>query len=637
MTVPPKRRAVVGALLVFTAMMMIFGLTRAPSVTFIDSGELASVASILGIAHPTGYPLFTLLGRLVVMLPLGGEEIVRLNVFASLVTALAVGVAYWLMLELITQTRSARRPAQVRPVPSWMQVAVAGSGALVVGTSTTVWAQAVAIEVYALHLLLISLVLVTFLAGLDEQLRASAGSGRLLVLSAFLLGLAFSNHLTTVLLLPGLAYLYGATLSLARPSLKRLAKLAPWFALGLTPYGYVMIRSAAVPPLDWGHPATMERFLWHVSGKQYRSWIFSSMESAERQLGYFIDRLPQEYWWGALMLAGLGMVVLWKRRRRLFWFLVILFVSCVAYAINYDIHDIDSYFLLAFVVIGCVAAVGASRLADLLSERWGRAFRIVVPVAVLAVAVLQVGLHRSAVDQSDNYLVEDYTTTILESVDSNAVIISYQWDYFVSASLYYQNVRHRRTDVLVIDKELLRRSWYYTMLEQRAPWLVERCRSSIERFLGELDKFEHGLPYGYEAIETSFNAMINDMIAQAMRDRAVYVGPEIEPQFAVGLERVPAGLLFKLRRPDSAIPALGSAQFDIRPTRYRDPLVDGLRFQCAKMLVFKAFWLVQRGDDSEALKALDLAASYRPSMPEIADLRSRIMGRMKGEVPGLPH
>ena len=36
--------------------------TLCPTVDFIDSGELATVAYTLGIAHPTGYPLFTLVG-----------------------------------------------------------------------------------------------------------------------------------------------------------------------------------------------------------------------------------------------------------------------------------------------------------------------------------------------------------------------------------------------------------------------------------------------------------------------------------------------------------------------------------------------------------------------------------------------
>jgi hypothetical protein len=50
------------ALVVSVFAFLVYLKTLAPSVTFIDSGELAAVACTLGIAHPTGYPLFTLLG-----------------------------------------------------------------------------------------------------------------------------------------------------------------------------------------------------------------------------------------------------------------------------------------------------------------------------------------------------------------------------------------------------------------------------------------------------------------------------------------------------------------------------------------------------------------------------------------------
>ena len=61
--------------------------TLAPGLSFIDSGELGTVAATLGVAHPTGYPLFTLLGWLFTRLPLASEVIVRLNIMAAVFCA----------------------------------------------------------------------------------------------------------------------------------------------------------------------------------------------------------------------------------------------------------------------------------------------------------------------------------------------------------------------------------------------------------------------------------------------------------------------------------------------------------------------------------------------------------------------
>jgi hypothetical protein len=621
---PNKKRSVVVGGLVFGVMAIVYQLTRAPSVTFIDSGELATVATVVGIAHPTGYPLFTLLGRLVAVVPLGGEEIVRLNVFASLLTALAAAAFYGLVLIVAQPARASRRSSEASGDPSLAQLAIAAAGALVFGTSVTVWAQSVAVEVYALHLLLIAILIPVYLAGLRAQVRDEQSIGRMLMLAAFVLGLSFSNHLTTVLVLPAFVYLYISTLSLTKASLMRLVRIAPFFLLGLTPYIYLLVRSSSNPVQDWGHPATVGRFFAHVSGAQYRSWIFSGFESASRQFKYFVGRLPEEFSWIALLLAAAGLLYFWKNNRRLFWFLVILFVSCVGYAINYDIHDIDSYFLLAFFVLGLAAAHGMMELGVRVAGRLPRLLRPAVPLACAAVAVLQFVAHRDSVDQSDNFLVEDYTKTILRAVDSNAVVLSYQWDYFVSPSLYFQRVRHERADVAVIDKELLRRSWYFTSLERNWPWLVARSRESIDRFLVQLRKFEGGLPYRAEEIEASYNAMINDLIRSSRIDRPVYVGPEIEPQFGQGLERVPAGLLFKLEEPGRDWGALAHGQMRLRRTRYKDKLVDGLGYQCAKMLVFRALWAGRQARYGEALQALEEARQYSPSMPEIQILKAQI-------------
>src|SRR3970040_1280849 len=67
-------------------------MTMCRSVSFIDAGELAAVACVMGIAHPTGYPLFTLTAHLAHWFSFGGNQIVVLNVFSALVVAFGVGV-----------------------------------------------------------------------------------------------------------------------------------------------------------------------------------------------------------------------------------------------------------------------------------------------------------------------------------------------------------------------------------------------------------------------------------------------------------------------------------------------------------------------------------------------------------------
>ena len=64
--------------------LIVFLVTAAPGVTFTDAGELAGVCTSLGVAHPTGYPLFTIMGHLWTLLPIAESPVFELNLFAGM-------------------------------------------------------------------------------------------------------------------------------------------------------------------------------------------------------------------------------------------------------------------------------------------------------------------------------------------------------------------------------------------------------------------------------------------------------------------------------------------------------------------------------------------------------------------------
>ena len=80
--------------------LILFLATCSPTVNFTDSGELATVAWVGGIAHPPGYPLYTLLSILFIHIPLGNPAW-RLNVLSTLTAALAVGLFYMLIADTL--------------------------------------------------------------------------------------------------------------------------------------------------------------------------------------------------------------------------------------------------------------------------------------------------------------------------------------------------------------------------------------------------------------------------------------------------------------------------------------------------------------------------------------------------------
>jgi hypothetical protein len=612
------------ALFVGLTTLAVYLLTLAPSVSFIDSGELAAVAARLGVAHPTGYPLFSITGSIFSRLPIGSEEIVRLNTMAALLCAGAAAlfaVAVMIMLNAVGRRRSESSIAAARH-PA-IDAAAAVGAALILGFTETFWSQATSVEVYSLHLFLLSGVMLTFVQAAYGASEGEQTGARWWLACAFLLGLAFTNHMTTVLLVPGLVFWFISAHGGWRRSRRDLVRCVPAFLLGLTPYLYLPLRAARDPVPNWGYAATLERFLWHVSGRQYRVWIFSSPEVAWRQLRYFAESVPGEFGYIGLLLAAIGLLALFRSERRALWSTVILFVTCVLYAVNYDIHDIDSYFLLAYWCIAFWASFGLASLGSWAVRRGGRASGP-VPLLLLAPAIVLLVLNFSRLDQSADYGVEDYTRSMFSSLEPNAVVLSYQWDYWVSASYYYQLVRGERADVAVIDKELLRRSWYIRELRHRHSGLMEACRGETDAFLAELDKFEHDRPYNAVVIQGRFERMISSLLTKSMSHRPVYVTAEIEPEFTRGFQRVPAGLAFRLFA-DTLYHETPPPVFSFREIRKSSKMNDFLKKLYADAaLAWGEYRFARLHSPNDLEKAAKLSISYDSTHPGARELNRRL-------------
>jgi len=290
----------------------VYGTTLSPTVNFIDSGELAAVACTLGVAHPTGYPLFTLLGWVFAHLSLASEPIIRLNLMAALFCSVGVYLFYQLMFHLLTVVSRRSSALRTRGDDSQHFCILVSSAAasFLLAYSETYWKQALSVEVYSLHVLLLSLVLLTFLRAAIPKDEQQEMRHRWWYLFAFALGLSFTNHMTTILLLPGTIYCYVATQGNTRESWRRGLLMGLPFLLGLSLYLYLPLRALQSPVMNWGNPVTTEGLLWHLTGKQYRVWIFSSTEAAGRQLSYFLNSLPGEMAFVGTALALIGVVIL---------------------------------------------------------------------------------------------------------------------------------------------------------------------------------------------------------------------------------------------------------------------------------------------------------------------------------------
>ncbi|HRN26974.1 MAG TPA: DUF2723 domain-containing protein [Ignavibacteriaceae bacterium] len=605
-------------------------LTIAPSVIEIDTGELATVQCTLGIAHPTGYPIYTMLGYLFSLLPLPFSKIFQMNLLAAIYCAAAVtifSITVKLVLDNLntfqfnkikkekTKKKKQSDKSKVVSIHSTfvlsdnVKIIAAVFSGLFLALSKTFWFQSTSVEVYSLHLLLITIVIFVLIkAFLFFDFEKSIS--KYWIVFAVTLALGFSNHMTTLLIIPGVAYLYFAKNGFNTKSIKQIIfMLLIFFPILILIYSYLPIRASQNPLMNWGNPTDWEHIIRHISGQQYQVWLFSSSEAAAKQFNYFIENLPKEFSL-TLIIVIVGLIVSFIYARKFFIFNMIVFLSTVLYSINYDINDIDSYFLLAYISLAFFAVFG---IVQVITFAVRNKMKIIIPISILILFLgLQFYSNYDQVNQKNNFIYEDYTKTLINSLPKNSIVFSYQWDYFISAAYYFQLVENFRKDVTIIDKELLRRSWYYNQLETNHPNLLKGIKPEVEQFIEALKPFEREQKdkTNNQLLESLYRKIMTGLISTNIIKHDYFIAPELvngemkrgEFQLPEGYTLVPYLFLFKVVNTGDYVNA-PLPDFKIRFESRDDKYVTSLRGFIASMLISRALYEVQ-------FNKLDIARTY---------------------------
>lgn len=497
--------------------LFLYWQTSYPSVAYIDSGELAVVNQTLGIAHPTGYPLYTLIGRLFTLLPF--ELIATQILLGMLCTTAAVVITLFVMRGLLPR-RQESFPDATRAVIDrqdgnpdgaisnlWNTFLLVSLGLLLI-VSPLFWAQGVSNEVYSLHLVFLSLLLFVVL---------QPYSNRNLILGGYLTGLSFGNHMSTILIVPMIvAYLIVNRRAVFRaPKMIVIAIAAGLSAASI--YLYLPIRSTLDPIFNWGQPSTWENFVRQVSGWQYQVWMFSrSSDELGAQLVKFAQILyaqfPFPFW--LVIIAGLYYGV--RTRRTLSVYLLILMCSNLIYSLNFSIPDIDNYLLPSVTALFLFGVIGMLSLANLKP-----AFRYLAPPSIALFVVWGVAANWGTHDESRNTSALDGVHNYYKSVEPNALILCADWD-FVSPWLYSHFHLKERPDITIVDPELVRRSWYPNWIRHTDRELYDFIKPEVDAFLPHVRRFEREEEYDPNAIEATYRAILLKLAAHPQRP--VYFG-----------------------------------------------------------------------------------------------------------------
>jgi len=465
-----KRTDAVLAALLCAFVLGVYGRTLCPTLYWGDCGELAAAAYTLGITHPTGYPVWTMLAKGWSFLFPFGTFIWRLNVLSALIGTAAVGSVF-----LGARTLGLSRPAAL----------MCGG---VFAFSCTFWQQCLFAETYSLTACWCAVLL-----GLAFRWRARGCRPADLFPLAIAYGFAMTNGQINTLFVPGfLAFALWSDPGLRKwrlPALRlfwlRLVGLA---CLPLLSYAYLPLRARARPAVNWGDPSTPFAFWYHVTGRAYAPLMFHAPPAQARLMfSVWARNLNGEFAWPLVALAVYGLVVLARRAPQSAFLLGWVIVADVVFTINYPVYNHYIYFLPCYVSLALLFGTGADDLAQKVVLRVSgerkRLFETVTALCLLLLVPFQLVAHWQRSDLHRAWACYDYGHNLLASVPPGGILADNSEDTSWSAITYLQKVEGFRPDVTPVQCQVLaalydahyRRwanFWYWDQLTRRDPWMA---------------------------------------------------------------------------------------------------------------------------------------------------------------------
>jgi len=406
------------AIVLGLATFSIYSLGACRTIYVGDSGELVAAVHTLGIPHPSGYPLYVLLGKLWTLLIPAGSIAFRMSLFSAVCAAAAVSGLYLLgrRLELTAPT--------------------ALFSSLLLAFSPSFWSQANIQRVYSLNALFLVMALSLAVAWFQKR------DSRWLVAALFVAALGATNHTYMGIFLLALAIFAGIT----EPGLLRrprvLVASALSVVLGLLPYLYLPLRSRTNPRLDWGNPETIRATLDVILRREAweRAWIESPVDLLIIA-GDLLRQIGAELYLLGAILATLGMF----RARKRGWPLLLLLLAALGNFLTMALHGSRSdlfiwhrYYIPTFIVFALLAGLGLEVVRERLSSRFAAA-ALVLPMVMLLVGYPQF-------DRSRYRVAEDFSRTLLSTLPPGAHL-SASDDNILFVLIYLQLVEGVRPDV----------------------------------------------------------------------------------------------------------------------------------------------------------------------------------------------
>ena len=361
---------------IFLFFLILYTLTLAPGVTARDSGEYLTAIRVMGIPHPSGAPLYVIIGKLFSWLPIKNFPW-RVNFLSALSGALTLFFLFRLLRSFSSGV--------LFPLLS----------TLFFGTSLSFWQNSTRTEVYTLKTVFL---LISFYLLFRRKKK----------LAFLFLGFAFSVHTTAIIYLPLFFFPF------RKEEIKNTLLSLPFFLLGVLPYLYLPLRSLSNPVLTWGEPHTWRGFWEYLRGTRYQQELFSlSPYLLLINLKRLLLHLRKEFFPPFLLLVIPALSCFPKKwDSKNIFFLSLFFIDIIFFSATSS--PVFHMFLFTYLVIAILMGKGLEKLSS----------SYPLPGIVTLIIVSSISYNLRMANRSGDTLIYNYGKKILSSLPQNSILIN---------------------------------------------------------------------------------------------------------------------------------------------------------------------------------------------------------------------
>ncbi len=502
--------------LIFLFIFLIYLKTLNPVFHADDSPETIACSYTLGIQHPPGYPLPTLIGKIFAKIPVGNTGF-RVNLQAAFFSVLTLVILYLMLLNFFTKEKRL------------FNYFIALLPVLTFAFSYTFWSQTLSAKggIYILNAFLLTLLIfIIFYWQRSEK-------DKYFYLFIFLYGLSLGNHWESMAVsFP--AFLFFIILNLKKLqvsfTIKKIFISAMFFISGIFIYYYLIIRARSGIYLNWGDPVDLKQLIWVITRAEY-----TSLEKAReisvviKQVGRIFNHLLFEFTIAGFFLSFSGGYYLIKNNKKTHFVFLITLILCVLLSLSLylNLKDEMLWILDVFLIPAYVAMVILIYAGILFFLQFKNIMiKVLFIILFLFIPFFNLITNYKKTDQSNYFYAYDFGMNIIKSIDNQNSIGMLEGDFAVMPIMYFRYVEKKVNFCPV------------TTIFLYVPWSVKNIKIECPEI-----KFT-------SKPEDSLSSKINNIISLNFREKEIYTSifRDVMKEFAPDIHKylVCNGLSMKL-------------------------------------------------------------------------------------------